>query len=171
LQGEGYLFNLSIVAMTFAAVSVLVMLVRQTMGGRLSNFDVYLITSYLSIGFVVAVDAVLPPLVFYYGASEGLTWSLSSFLAAIFLAGVVATFHRRRRQVAGGPMPILVLVNYATHWIAVVLLCANAISLQRMNVFGSALVLSLAGMMWAFVRRIATLLGEKPGDDWDPNRG
>ena len=41
VPGEAYLFNLSLLAITFAAVSVLVMLMRQTMGGRLSNFDVH----------------------------------------------------------------------------------------------------------------------------------
>jgi hypothetical protein len=45
LTGETYLFNLSLLALTFAAVSALVMLLRQTMGGRLSYFDVYLIAT------------------------------------------------------------------------------------------------------------------------------
>lgn len=40
LPGSGYLFNLALIAMTFTAVSALVMLVRQTMGGKPSNFDV-----------------------------------------------------------------------------------------------------------------------------------
>jgi hypothetical protein len=55
LPGETYLFNLSLIAVTFTAVSALVMLMRQTMGGKLSNFDVYLITSYISFGFAVAL--------------------------------------------------------------------------------------------------------------------
>jgi hypothetical protein len=55
LPGAIYLFNLSLLAVTFAVVSALVMLVRQTMGGRLTNFDVYLITSYVSFGFVIAL--------------------------------------------------------------------------------------------------------------------
>ena len=45
LPGEVYLFNLSLIAVTFAVVSALVMIMRQTMGGSLSNFDVYLITT------------------------------------------------------------------------------------------------------------------------------
>jgi hypothetical protein len=53
LPGETYLFNLSLIAVTFTAVSALVMLLRQTMGGKLSNFDVYLITSLISFGFAV----------------------------------------------------------------------------------------------------------------------
>ena len=41
--GSIYLFNLSLIAMTFTAVTALVMFLRQTMGGKLSNFDIYLI--------------------------------------------------------------------------------------------------------------------------------
>ena len=63
LPGAIYLFNLSLLAISFAIVSTLVMLVRQTLGGKLSNFDVYLITSYVSFGFVIAFNAILPPLV------------------------------------------------------------------------------------------------------------
>lgn len=42
LPGGAYLLNLSLLAITFAAVSVLVMLVRWSMGGKLSNFDIHL---------------------------------------------------------------------------------------------------------------------------------
>ena len=58
LPGEAYLFNLSLLAITIAVVSALVMLVRQTMGGKLSNFDIYLTSSFISSGFVIALDAV-----------------------------------------------------------------------------------------------------------------
>jgi hypothetical protein len=34
----------------------------------------------------------------------------------------------------------------------------------------AALTLFLAVVMLAFVRRIASLLGVKPGDNWDPKR-
>ena len=67
LPGEAYLFNLSLVAMTFAAVSVLVMLMRQTMGGALSNYDVHLVTNYVSQAFVVAVGAILPSMLADFG--------------------------------------------------------------------------------------------------------
>ncbi len=62
LPSTPFLFNLSLLAIAFAAVSALVMLIRQTMGGKLSNFDVYLITSFVSFGFVIAIDAILPAL-------------------------------------------------------------------------------------------------------------
>jgi membrane protein implicated in regulation of membrane protease activity len=68
-------------------------------------------------------------------------------------------------------MPIAVLVTYSAHWVAVVLLVANAISFQLASVFASALTLNLAVLMWTFVRRVSTLLGDRVGEDWDPSRG
>ena len=61
-MGSTYLYNLSLVSITFAAVSALVMLMRQTMGGKLSKFDVYLVTSYVSGAIAVTIVALLPPL-------------------------------------------------------------------------------------------------------------
>jgi hypothetical protein len=61
VPGETYLFNLSLIAVTFTAVTALVMLFRQTMGGKLSNFDIYLITSFISFGFAIAISAILLP--------------------------------------------------------------------------------------------------------------
>ena len=63
LPGETFLFNLSLLAITFSAVSVLVTLLRQTMGGELSKFDVYLVNAFVQQGFALAIAAILPPLI------------------------------------------------------------------------------------------------------------
>lgn len=63
LPGEVYLFNLSLIAISFAVVSALVMIMRQSMGGKMSLFDVYLISTYISWGFTQSLVALLPPLV------------------------------------------------------------------------------------------------------------
>jgi hypothetical protein len=171
LPGSEYLFNLSLLAITFAAVSVLVMLIRQTMGGKLTNVDVYLIASYVGIDFAIAVDAVLPPLVSSYDVTPDWAWTISSLLAAACLGGTVATFWLQRRRITGVRLPNAVLVTYATHGIDILLLLANALSFKSMSVYGTALTLSLAMLMWTFVRRVVTLLGENVGEDWDPRRG
>jgi hypothetical protein len=106
-----------------------------------------------------------------YGMNPRWTWSLASALAALLLAGVVATFQLRRHRVTGRQMPIAVLVNYSAHWVAAALLVANAIWFESASVFATALTLSLAALMWAFIRRVSTLLGDRVGEDWDPNRG
>ena len=173
LPGETYLFNLSLVAITFTAVSVLVMLMRQTMGGKMSNFDVYLITSYISFGFVQAIGAMLPPLVFLFRLPPTVLWALSSGLAAILVSGAVVSVVHRRLIVSPEQMALPVLSSFFMHGIVIVLLLINATvwSWQGVHLYAMALTLSLSVTMWSFVRRIASLLGDKPSDDWDPKRG
>jgi hypothetical protein len=59
------------------------------------------------------------------------------------------------------------------HWIDIVLMLTNALVpvVQGVGLYAAGLTLSLASVMWAFVRRVSSLLGEKPGGDWDPKRG
>ena len=173
LPGETYLFNLSLIAVTFTAVSALVMLLRQTMGGKLSNFDVYLITSFISFGFAIAISAILPPLVGFFELAPPAFWSVSSGFAAIVLGTTLAANIRRRRVIATEPMSWSARVSFATIGLSVIILFINAIGppWQGVHLFAVTLTLSMAAIMWAFVRRIGSLVGDKPGDDWDPKRG
>ncbi|HEY5056485.1 MAG TPA: hypothetical protein VII58_10005 [Acidobacteriaceae bacterium] len=61
---------------------------------------------------------------------------------------------------------------YVFQWILVFVLAANATvpGLRGVGLFKATLTLFLAVVMLAFVRRIASLLGVKPGDNWDPKR-
>jgi hypothetical protein len=173
LPGTTYLFNLSLISITFTAVSALVMLVRQTMGGRLSNFDVYLITSYISFGFVLSLMAVLPPLISLYELSPEVHWAIASGLAAVLHATVLVNIMKLRRTVSPEPWPFGVKLAFAIHWFALLLLVFNAVASpwQGAHVFATSVTIAVADILWSFVRRIASLLGEKPGEDWDPKRG
>jgi hypothetical protein len=173
VPGETYLFNLSLIAVTFTAVSALVMLLRQTMGGKLSNFDVYLITSFISFGFAIAISALLPPLASFFELSTAALWAVSSGLAAIIMGSTVATNVHRRHVVAPEPMSWSVRSSFVANCLSAVILLVNAVvqPWQGVHMFAGALTLSTAAIMWAFVRRIGSLVGDKPGDDWDPKRG
>jgi hypothetical protein len=173
LPGETYLFNLSLVAVTFTAVSALVMLLRQTMGGKLSNFDVYLITSFISFGFAIAVSALLPPLASFFELGTAALWAVSSGLAAIIMGSTVAANVHRRHVVAPEPMSWSVRSSFIANGLSAIVLLVNAAvpPWQGVHLFAGALTLSTAAIMWAFVRRIGSLVGDKPGDDWDPKRG
>jgi hypothetical protein len=172
-SGETYLFNLSLIAVTFTAVSALVMLLRQTMGGKLSNFDVYLITSFISFGFAIAISALLPPLVSFFELGSVALWAVSSGMAAIIMGGTVATNIHRRHVVAREPMSWSVRSSFFANSFSTILLLVNAVvpPWQGLHLFAGALTISTAAIMWAFVRRIGSLVGDKPGDDWDPKRG
>lgn len=173
VPGETYLFNLSLIAVTFAAVSALVMLLRQTMGGKLSNFDVYLITSFISFGFAVAISAILLPWVAFLELPTSLFWGVSSALAAIILGTTLLTNVHRRSVVATEPMSWSVRTSFAANGVSVIILIINAVAQpwQGIHLYAGALTLSTAVVMWAFVRRVGSLVGDKPGEDWDPRRG
>lgn len=173
LQGETYLFNLSLIAITFTAVSALVMLMRQTMGGRLSNFDVYLTTSFISFGFAIAISAILPPLIFFFEFPAYILWAISSIISAAALSAVLASNVHRRKIVASEPMSFAVIGSFSAQAFSVIILLINATiqPWQGIHLFASALTISISVLMWFFVRRIASLVGDKPGEDWDPKRG
>jgi hypothetical protein len=173
LHGEVYLFNLSLLAITFAVVSAVVMLLRQVMGGSLSNFDIYLIATYISFGFGIAICAVLPPLVSMFAPPAPILWLVSSMLSAALLAAMMVSVIAHRRRASPQPTSFGVKMSFAMHWIDIALMLINAIvpAVQGVGLFAAGLTLSLGSVMWAFVRRIASLLGEKPGEDWDPRLG
>jgi hypothetical protein len=173
LPGETFLFNLSLLAITFSAVSALVMLLRQTMGGKLSKFDVYLVNAYVSHGFVLAIAAILPSLIAQLGFSVVMIWTIASLLAAALIGIKVANTMRQRRAITKGPMPFAMKISFSLIWIAVPILLTNALIpiAQGAGLFELALTISLASVMWSFVRRVSTLLDDHPNEDWDPNRG
>ncbi len=169
LPGEIFLFNLSLLAITFSAVSALVTLLRQAVGGKLSNFDVFLVNAYVSHGFVLAICSVLPPLIAQSGLPLPLVWTVASGLAAVFLAVDIANTMRHRSAATKASMPFATMVALALHWFAVLLLLANAMvpAIRGIFLFEVALTICLATIMWAFVRRIASLKSDHPSGDWD----
>jgi hypothetical protein len=60
--------------------------------------------------------------------------------------------------------------SFSTH-AAVLAINALVPPVQGVGPFAAALTVALAIMLWTFVRRISSLLGDKAGDDWDPKRG
>ena len=89
------------------------------------------------------------------------------------VVGLVGTVVAARRAVSSMPMSASVVGVLTAQLIAVLLLAANIVvsPAQGTGPFATALTLSLVLGMYAFVRRIASLLGNKPSEDWDPKRG
>lgn len=173
LDGEAFLLNLSLLAATFAAVSTLVMLLRQSMGGALSAFDIHLITTYVGIGFLIAIIAVLPPVIAAWTASPGDAWSIAGVLGAVtYAVHTVALITRRRRVTA--VTPLMTYFDWVCQLVVIVMLAANAVlpAYRGFGLYGGALLFALAVVAWSFARRIMSLLaGKTPRDDWDPSKG
>ena len=70
-------------------------------------------------------------------------------------------------------MPLMLKIQLSVDGLAVVLLLSNAVvpAIQGIALFELALTIGLAEIMWSFGRRISTLLGDRPSDDWDPKIG
>ena len=172
LPGELYLFNLSLLAISFSVVSALVTLLRQTMGGKLSNFDVYLVSTYVAHGFVLAIAAVTPSLVAQFGLPLPVVWTIASVFTAVLIGVKEASTLWQHKAFIKARMPLTVRFFFGTQWFAVLLLLANTIpAIQGIALFELALTLCLGTIMWSFVRRISTLLSDQASQDWDPKRG
>jgi hypothetical protein len=173
LPGETFLFNLSLLAITFSAVSALVTLLRQTMGGKLSKFDVYLVNAFVQQGFALAIAAIIPPLIAQFEFSPPVLWTIASTLAALIFGWRTAQSLWERMSIIKVPMPLMLKLQFSVDGLAVVLFLLNATVpvIQGIAVFELALTIGLAEIMWSFGRRISTLLGDRPSDDWDPKLG
>ena len=182
IAGAEALLNLSLLAITFATVTTLVMLGRQLVGGRLSSYEKYLIVSWISAGFVIAVAATLPSIFVLFELAQTTLWAIVSLLAAVLLAARLATVINRRRKVLSEhslgpaassivPSPARVILTFSTQGVSIALLLINAVvpKVQGTGLFIIALTLSLSAVMYAFVHRIGTLLGDEPTKD--PERG
>ena len=62
-----YLYALAGLSVSFVGFSTLVIVFRQSAGGRLSSYDSYFVLSFMQAGFIVTAGALLPPLFALYG--------------------------------------------------------------------------------------------------------
>jgi hypothetical protein len=86
LPGTAYLYNLTLISVTFAGFAALIAALRQMIGGRLTKHDAFLIRSALVRSLIVIVCALLPPLLALFELSPAIIWRLSSFSAAVLIA-------------------------------------------------------------------------------------
>jgi hypothetical protein len=91
LPGTAYLFTMALLAITFIGFSAIVMQLRQTLHGKLSQLDLMIAQSYMEFGLMISVGAMLPPLLSYWEFSPAIIWRVSSGL----LAACVLVLHSR----------------------------------------------------------------------------
>ena len=106
-----YLYTVALIGMTFIGFSVIVMLLRQTVGRKLRTFDALFAHVYMEFGLIVTVAALLPPLLVFWGSPAALIWRVSAGLAAIPVILFGLTYPSRRRKATGEPTPLYVRVN------------------------------------------------------------
>src|SRR5258708_6287575 len=109
LPGTSYLYTVAMLGMTFVGFSVVVLLLRQTLGRKLRTFDALFAHVYMEFGLIVAV----PPLLMSWELLPALVWRVSGGLTGIPIILFAVTYPGRRRAVSGESTPLYVRLNVA----------------------------------------------------------
>jgi hypothetical protein len=127
VDASGYLYTIATVGMTFTGLSVLTMILRQMLGGRMTKFDSFVARTWVELGFMTTFGSILPPLLILFGAPAPIAWRISSGVMAVILGSWALTFPRRRHAVNSTPLPLQVVIFTLAMDIAALALAANVI--------------------------------------------
>jgi hypothetical protein len=155
VDASGYLYTIATVGMTFAGLSVLTMILRQLLGGRLTKWDSWVTRTWIQLGFMTTLGSILPPLLLLFAAPAPMVWRIPSGVMAVILGSWALTFPRRRQAVNPTRLPLQVIIFALAMDIAALALAANAIVVpgERLaGVYAAAVTTILigAGMLFLF---------------------
>ena len=110
MDASGYLYTIATVGMTFAGLSVLTMILRQMLGGRMTKWDSFVTRTWIQLGFMTTFGSILPPLLILFGPTAPIAWRVSSGVMAVILGSWALTFPRRRLAVNPTHLPLQVVI-------------------------------------------------------------
>ncbi len=154
MEAFGYLYTIAAVGMSFAALSVLTMVVRQILGGQMTKFDTFVARTWVQLGFMITFGSIVPPLLGLFEVSTPVVWRISSGLMAIILGWWALTFPRRRQATNPSRLPLQVIIFSAAMDVTALALAANAIALpvQRLpGVYAASVTAILVGAAMLFL--------------------
>ena len=155
MDASAYLYTIATVGMTFAGLSVLTMILRQMLGGRLTRFDSFVARNWIELGFMTTFSAIVPPLLLLFELPAPIAWRLPSGVMAVILGSWALTFPRRRYAVNATRLPLQVVIFLLAMDIAALAFAADAIVVPGAllaGVFAAATTTILigAGMLFLF---------------------
>jgi len=151
----GYLYTIATAGMTFAGLSVLTMILRQMLGGRITKWDSWVTRTSIQLGFMTTFGSILPPLLILFAAPVLIAWRISSGVMAAILGSWALTFPRRRQAVNPTRLPLQVVIFSLAMDIAALALAANTIVvpgqlLAGVYAAGVTAILIAAGLLFLF---------------------
>jgi hypothetical protein len=155
VDASGYLYTIATVGMTFAGLSVLTMILRQMLGGRITKWDSWVTRTWIQLGFMTTFGSILPPLLMLFATPAPIAWRISSGIMAVILGSWALTFPRRRHAVNPTRLPLQVVLFSLAMDIAALALAANAIVVpveQLAGAYAAAVttILIAAGLLFLF---------------------
>ena len=154
MDASAYLYAIAAVGMSFAALSVLTMVLRQILGGQMTRFDTFVARSWVQLGFMITLGSILPPLLLLLEVPTPLVWQISSGLMAIILGCWALTFPRRRQATNPTRLPMPVIIFCMAMDLVALALAANAmvVPLERLpGVYAAAVTGILIGAAMLFL--------------------
>ena len=168
MDAFGYLYTIATVGMTFAGLSVLTMILRQMLGGRITKWDSWVTRTWIQLGFMTTFGSILPPLLILFGPPAPIAWRISSGVMAVILGSWALTFPRRRQAVNPTRLPLQVVIYAVAMDIAALALAANAIVVPGevlAGVYAAAVTAILTGagllFLFAFVHWYDATIGDE----------
>lgn len=163
LQGTAYLYAVATVSITFVGFAALLIVMRQSLGGGLTAYDMYFTLAFIQVGFIVTASALVPPLLALYGWPEAVVWRVSSVTTAAAILAFVASVPGWRHAATGRPMPRFVWALLSLQAAAAGALLLNAARLFGDHggaVYGSAITVMLFASGVAYVLALNVILPE-----------
>ena len=141
--------------MTFAGLSVLTMILRQILGGRVTKWDSFVTRTWVQLGFMTTLGSILPPLLILFQVPAPICWRISSGVMAVILGVWALTFPRRRQAINPTPLPLQVVGFSLSMDAAALALAANALFVPNellIGVYAAAVtaILIAAGLLFLF---------------------
>ena len=163
LPGANYLYALATISVTFVGFSALLLVFRETIGGKMTRYDSYFTLSFMQAGFIVIAGGLLPHLLAFYGVSETSVWRAASAIMVIPILLFVAITPRRRRAATKQPAPFYVRLLLLLQFLAGVYLLLNAVGWpapSHLAPFALALTVMLFTTGFAYLIALARALQE-----------
>jgi hypothetical protein len=163
LPGANYLYALATISVTFVGFSALLLVFRQTIGGKMTSYDSYFALAFMQAGFIVTAGGLLPQLLAFFEMSHASVWRESSMIMAIPIFLFVATTPRRRRAATRERVPFYVGLLLLLQFLAGACLLLNAVGWPappNLAPFALALSVMLSTTGIAYLIALARALGE-----------
>jgi len=154
VDASGYLYTIAAAGMSFAALSVLTMVLRQILGGEMTKFDTFVARTWVQLGFMVTFGSILPPLLGLFEFPAPVVWGISSGVMGIILGCWALTFPQRRYATNPTRFPIPVIIYSVAMDLVAAALVANvlAVPIERMpGVYAASVTAVLLGAAMLFL--------------------
>ncbi|HTW84472.1 MAG TPA: hypothetical protein VMD91_10420 [Candidatus Sulfotelmatobacter sp.] len=168
MDASGYLYTIATVGMTFTGLSVLTMILRQMLGGRMTKWDSFVTRTWVELGFMTTFGSILSPLLMLSGTPAPIAWRVSSGVMAVILGSWALTFPHRRRAVNPTRLPFQVVIYALAMDLTALALTANAIVVPGellAGVYAAAVTAILIGagllFLFAFVHWYDATIGDE----------